>query len=120
MPRNREKFLEYQREYSKKWYKKNKKLARIRRYETKRKVVEWFVEYKKNLKCSCCPESDPICIDFHHKDSSKKDANISRMANEGYGKKRILEEIAKCDVLCANCHRKVHAYESPASATSDV
>jgi len=51
------------------------------------------------------------CIDaleFHHLDSSKKDFGIS---NRGYTRswKKIREEIEKCELLCANCHREVHA-----------
>lgn len=55
-----------------------------------------------------------MCLDFHHKDLALKSYNIAAMARGKLGegkKKRILEEIAKCDVLCANCHRKLHAGE---------
>jgi hypothetical protein len=57
-----------------------------------------------------CGESDPVCLDFHHRDPSIKSFEIARGV-----KCRSLEavqaEIAKCDVVCANCHRKRHAKE---------
>jgi hypothetical protein len=45
---------------------------------------------------------------FHHLDTSKKERNISELA-PGWSIDRILKEIAKCKVLCHNCHTKVHA-----------
>jgi hypothetical protein len=33
---------------------------------------------------------------------------IAQAVNQGWSKERILEEIKKCDVLCANCHFKEH------------
>ena len=75
--------------------------------ERKKIFVEWF----KN-KCHDCGSSFPDCVyDFHHIDPSKKDFKIS------YFRKRpddllfdptILEELNKCVMLCANCHRIRH------------
>lgn len=78
-------------------------MARIRLLEKKK----WFLDYKKTLKCKC-GESHPACIEFHHRNPKKKDDCVSNMALRGYSKKRILKEIAKCDVMCANCHAKLH------------
>ena len=47
------------------------------------------------------------CLHFHHRDPSTKLYSISRMW--GYSIRVFLEEDAKCDVLCASCHRKQHA-----------
>lgn len=66
-----------------------------------------FQEYKKTLKCKRCPENHPACLDFHHKEG-KKEQYVSVLAARGYGMKRILEEIKKCEVLCSNCHKKLH------------
>jgi len=60
--------------------------------------------------CVRCGESDLACLDFHHRDNgTTKDADIATMRR--FGTKRLLAEIAKCDVLCANCHRKHHRDE---------
>jgi hypothetical protein len=62
---------------------------------------------KVQLGCSRCPENHPSCLDFHHCDEEKEFC-ISDMINEKHSEEKILAEIAKCEVLCANCHRKEH------------
>lgn len=64
--------------------------------------------YKQAQGCACCPENDPCCLDFHHPDGATKEKDVSRLVADS-GKKRIWSEIAKCVVVCANCHRKIHA-----------
>ena len=45
-------------------------------------------------------------MDFDHRDRKTKLTNINRMINyRSYSKEKILEEIEKCDLVCANCHR---------------
>ena len=56
--------------------------------------------------CSLCNEKDVCCLDFHHV-SEDKDYAVSNMV--GLSWKKILEEISKCILVCANCHRKLHA-----------
>lgn len=51
------------------------------------------------------------CLEFHHKDPSKKEVTLSRAVNNGWSIERMEKEIAKCVVLCANCHRKLHYEE---------
>ena len=74
--------------------------------ELKRVKKEWLDSVK--LKCSRCSEDDPVCLDFHHRDPSQKDENIGRMLNKAWSLPRLQAEVAKCDVLCSNCHRKLH------------
>lgn len=62
-------------------------------------------EYLKEHPCVDCGESDPIVLEFDHRDNVVKVANISAMIKH-YGWAKIEEEIAKCDVRCANCHRR--------------
>lgn len=70
----------------------------------------WFFEYKKqhNFKCLNCNENNPICLCFHHREPNEKICDVSHMVTFAYSKKKILAEIAKCDVLCQNCHSKHH------------
>lgn len=55
--------------------------------------------------CIDCGETNPIILEFDHVTGDKQ-FNISNVAREGYGMKRLKDEIAKCEVRCANCHRK--------------
>jgi hypothetical protein len=55
--------------------------------------------------CVDCGETDIRVLDFDHRDAKQKRANISRMLRS-FSWKTIETEIAKCDVVCANCHRR--------------
>jgi len=66
------------------------------------------VEYKGG-KCEKCGYDRCIdALEFHHNDLSKKDFGISE---KGYTRswKRVMEELDKCIMICANCHRELHA-----------
>jgi hypothetical protein len=62
---------------------------------------------KAKYKCCCCGFDNPICLDFHHLDSSKKDFNIAHLVTRK-NKSDLVKEINKCVVVCSNCHRLVH------------
>lgn len=102
----KDKKKEYQKAYHAEWYAKNKEKAQAKMAERRREIREWFSDYKSTLKCSKCGEDHPATLDFHHLD--EKNELVCILVTDGAAKERILEEIALCEVLCANCHRKVH------------
>jgi hypothetical protein len=84
--------------------------ARINRHKKKKERKVWFDAIKNSLKCSRCTESRAVCLDFHHINPSEKEHSMSFLARSGsFSKETVLREIAKCMVLCANCHRIEHA-----------
>jgi len=97
------------RENQRKNYSKNRKIIIKRVAERRRKIKKWFQEYRKDLKCSKCGENHPATLDFHHK--KEKIRGINFLTHWGYSKETIKKEISKCQVLCANCHRKLHYHE---------
>jgi hypothetical protein len=64
-----------------------------------------FIEAVKQGLCVDCEQTFPsVCMDFDHI-RGKKVAGISYMAQHGYSLESIKSEIAKCELVCANCHR---------------
>lgn len=55
--------------------------------------------------CKDCGEGDVLVLEFDHVRGTKRKA-VSRMVSDGYGLETIRVEIEKCDVVCANCHRR--------------
>lgn len=80
---------------------KKVKLQRLRKRKLRIKVIN----YKTSIGCPC-GERHPACLDFHH--TSDKEIEISNAVRLGWCWERILKEIKKCELLCANCHRKLH------------
>lgn len=70
----------------------------------------WFVDYKKTLSCANCGNADFRVLDFDHLAGTEKEFNIGDARRKGYSRERIMNEVAKCQVLCANCHR-IKTYE---------
>lgn len=98
-----EKLSSYQR-----YYYKNRQKEKQRTKNRTQMLKEWFKEYKKNFKCEKCGEDHPACLDFHH--TEEKQAGVNELVSrKNTSKRRIKEEISKCEVLCANCHRKEHS-----------
>lgn len=87
----------YDKEYQRNW-------QRIKRARTRR----WVSDYKQDKACCICGENHPRCLDFHHTGTEKKDTNISRLISTGQCYK-VKKEVEKCIIVCANCHRKIHA-----------
>ena len=92
---------------SREYYMQNAECCKEKVAKRREKIRDWLKEYKKGLVCGICGEDTPCCLDFHHK--GKKDWGIAKMVANNRGIEKILEEISKCDVVCANCHRKIHA-----------
>lgn len=77
------------------------------RAEYKRSLNERVNTYKCSLGCRVCGEnSHPSVLDMHHLDPTIKEDAPSMMRTSW---DRWIAEASKCIVLCANCHRKVHA-----------
>lgn len=106
---DREKARAYKKAWNKQFYEKNKKQEIARVTKRKMDVRKWLNEYRGTMACHRCGESDPVCLDFHHRDPKTKDFRVGDTKAMGWGKKRLLVEIQKCVVVCANCHRKLHA-----------
>lgn len=70
-----------------------------------REIVKQLIDDIKQQGCCVCGEKDPCCLDFHH--LRDKQFCISNATDRSISK--IKEELEKCIVLCANCHRKLHA-----------
>lgn len=86
-------------------YRKHKDTIRKNAKLYKNRMQQYINEYKSGG-CIICGESDLSCLDLHH--LYNKRFNISRAINR-YSLDAINKELNKCVVLCANCHRKLHA-----------
>lgn len=67
-------------------------------------------EHLRRHPCVDCGESDPIVLEFDHVRGTK-DFNISACYPR-YALPKVIKEIAKCEVRCANCHRRVTSQRS--------
>jgi hypothetical protein len=95
---------------SREHYLRNKERIIKETAEKKKQFKEEWWAFKSTLKCTICAENHPAALDFHHTNPALKDGNIHRFVSSGQFKK-VREEIKKCIVLCANCHRKHHHHE---------
>ena|SRR3989338_1185397 len=70
------------------------------------RVREAMLEYLSTKKCLDCNETDPIVMEFDHIDPKKKFRGIGTMLSGHWSWKSVLLEIEKCEIRCANCHRR--------------
>lgn len=70
-------------------------------------IRKWFEVYTREICCVDCYKSHRAILDFHHKYQNKDNKYISDLLYSST-KDKILKEINKCEVLCANCHRIRH------------
>ena len=75
----------------------------------RKRLVEMVTEHKAQLGCRYCEESHPAALDLHHLNPSLKVATVRQLCDRGVRAETLLAEMAKCEVVCSNCHRKLHA-----------
>jgi hypothetical protein len=99
------------RDCSRRWYVANRDAhranVRVRSAATKREYRRRIGEHLMGHPCVDCGEADIRVLDFDHLNAADKRADIARMVNAGGKWSDIELEIAKCEVRCANCHRRV-------------
>ena len=76
---------------------------RRRRQSDGRKLLE---QLKSKPCCDCGKNYPPFCMDFDHLERETKVAAIPVMISGNASSKRVLAEIEKTEVVCANCHRE--------------
>jgi hypothetical protein len=99
---------ECQKPFRKNWYEDNKAThlenVRERKERVRQEAREYVWNYLTTHPCIRCGEPDPTVLEFHHRHGKKSE--VSKMVADGLSIATIQAEINKCDVLCANCHRR--------------
>lgn len=95
---------EYQRAHYLKTPEKNPARNATRMRVLKRNM-EFLWHYLAEHPCVDCGEADPIVLEFDHVRGEKLYA-VSVVASRGFSIEMVVEEIAKCEVRCCNCHRR--------------
>ena len=78
------------------------------RRRNQRHIYDFLLQHP----CIDCGETDPVVLDFDHRDGVEKLGTISNMAICKVSIKRLQAEMDKCDVRCANCHRRRTAVQN--------
>ncbi len=84
--------------YLNKTHKRNKALRQA--------LISHTVDYLRKNPCVDCGEDDIAVLDFDHKDLSTKSDSISAILRNRSSVDSLVKEIEKCEVRCANCHRR--------------
>jgi hypothetical protein len=95
--------------YKRRHYLANKKRyvdqARARKQVLRLKRTRYLLRYFAIHPCVDCGESDPVVLEFDHLEGDSKSFDIGHSLPYRNWRS-ILEEIEKCEVVCANCHRR--------------
>jgi hypothetical protein len=80
-----------------------REVARINKYRIENRAL--MLAYLLAHPCVDCGATNPVLLDFDHRDPAEKKGNVSELAARKPWR-LVLIEIAKCDVRCANCHAR--------------
>jgi hypothetical protein len=78
--------------------------ARLRKERLALERTQYLLDFFDRHPCADCQETDPLVLEFDHLGSDKAFNIGSALAYRTW--QSILEEIDKCEVVCANCHRR--------------
>lgn len=79
-----------------------------KRKELAEKTKAYIFEYLLKHPCVDCGELDPVVLEFDHVNGDKR-GNIAEL--KWCSMETVIEEISKCEVRCANCHRRKTAIQ---------
>jgi hypothetical protein len=102
-----------QKAYASTYYANNREVVIAASKASAKAYKDKWRSFKATLACINCGQNHPATFDFHHVDSSTKEESVNKLLkNRAF--KRAMEEIKKCVVLCANCHR-IHHHDERAN-----
>lgn len=86
------------------YYRRNSKKEIAYDKARTKKSIQRMDEYLADKSCADCGNSNRVVLEFDHV-RGKKHAAISDMVRRGYSWERIMDEVSKCEIVCANHHR---------------
>lgn len=92
-------------EYYNKHGSKYRENAVMRNRELKIILRSRMYDYLQGKSCEKCGISDPRVLEFDHIDPKTKDFSIAKAMHDIMSWDKLLAEIQKCQILCANCHK---------------
>lgn len=94
---------------SQKYYKKNRD-AVLQRTRNRLRLHTLRLNYiQRKATCSHCGIWDFTVLEFNHMPGVNKLFNIGRTKSKSKSWAKIMNEVRKCEILCANCHKRVTA-----------
>lgn len=105
---------EYNQRYQKSWHQRNKERRLTRIYQQKVDTYWYIQDLKAGLRCAYCGFNHPAALQFHHRNKEDKLFNIGEAVYRKINLEKVKQEIAKCIVICANCHFIHHWKDSRA------
>ena len=82
---------------------KTHRCRRLFRYTKRVRTYTKLREYFWQNPCMDCGESNPVKLQFDHRDPERKLFTIGSRLDKNW--EALKSEIEKCDVVCANCHQ---------------
>jgi hypothetical protein len=116
-----------QRPYNVEYYRRNRDLELQRVRVRQAGMVELLRDLRRVACADCGGRCKPYQMDFDHRDPSTKLFKVMSGRAMLMSTKRVMAEVAKCDVVCVNCHRvrtrdgaRSRARKTPSTAPSQV
>jgi hypothetical protein len=95
--------------YGKAHYRRNRdsyvRRAKEHRHRERESCQAWLMTYLQSHHCVDCGETDPVVLTFDHRDGTEKLDTVGALLRKR-SLAALIAEVAKCDVRCANCHRR--------------
>lgn len=93
--------------WNRSYYERNgKAVVEAHAYDHRTRNLEYIRKIKDTTPCADCGNQYPhYVMDFDHLPGHEKVGSVAVMAHNRFGLATIKAEIAKCEVVCSNCHR---------------
>ena len=95
-----------QREYDAAWYRANKGRRQAKVKADREAHVAWVDSLKEGKPCADCGRTSPCVMEWDHLPGTIKTLVLADTRRAAHSRKRILAELEKCELVCANCHRE--------------
>jgi protein-arginine kinase activator protein McsA len=88
------------------WYAKNQEKFWASHGKRKSECRDYIWNHLSSNQCVDCGTDNPLVLEFDHRSPTEKRFEVSKGLEGAYCLDTVKAEIDKCDVRCANCHRK--------------
>lgn len=95
----------HRKEHATDWYRVLDSVGKTKDRRYKASNIRRLLTILESSSCTHCGENDPIVLDFDHLDPSTKISSVANLVCRHRGWAKTAREIAKCQVLCGNCHK---------------